>query len=28
VDSNGNGLSYPSLIGPASVLFNDEGAAR
>ena len=28
VDSNGNGLSYPSLIGPASILFNDEGAAR
>jgi hypothetical protein len=28
VDSSGNGLSYPALLGPASVLFTDEGAAR
>ncbi len=28
VDSSGNGLSYPALLGPASVLFNDEGTAR
>jgi hypothetical protein len=28
VDGSGNGLSTPSLIGPASILFNDEGTAR
>jgi hypothetical protein len=28
VDSSGNGLSYPALLGPSSVLFTDEGAAR
>jgi hypothetical protein len=28
VDSSNNGLSYPALLGPASILFNDEGAAR
>ena len=28
VDSNNNGLSYPALLGPSSILFNDEGAAR
>jgi hypothetical protein len=28
VDSSGNGLSYPSLLGASSILFTDEGAAR
>jgi hypothetical protein len=28
LDNSGNGISYPALIGPASILFNDEGTAR
>jgi hypothetical protein len=28
LDNSGNGISYPSLIGPAAILFNDEGSAR
>jgi hypothetical protein len=28
LDSSGNAISYPTLIGPAAILFNDEGSAR
>ena len=28
LDNSGNPISYPTLIGPAAILFNDEGSAR